>query len=175
MIEPFTNDWTLRAEDRHKFLEQLAREGPGGDAKPKEAIPLEINDLFADTHRHTPQEVRAGLQEECDEKAPGTVVVSDLREHRGERRMPTGEGAQPAPEGAAGGQPQNDQGKDQAPGTGTATSSTEAQARPKSIHAAMLGPMELAEAEGTQEQPRVSARGEKVGSRQHTGNVEAFG
>jgi hypothetical protein len=45
IIEPLTHDWTLREEERHKYLQQLQEE-EHVDVRQLEAIPLEINDLF---------------------------------------------------------------------------------------------------------------------------------
>eukprot|EP00437_Effrenium_voratum_P000844 CAMPEP_0181433456 /NCGR_PEP_ID=MMETSP1110-20121109/19301_1 /TAXON_ID=174948 /ORGANISM="Symbiodinium sp., Strain CCMP421" /LENGTH=1044 /DNA_ID=CAMNT_0023556909 /DNA_START=133 /DNA_END=3267 /DNA_ORIENTATION=+ len=42
MIQPYTYDWTLRVEQRHKFVEQLH----GVKSMNVDAIPLEIDDLF---------------------------------------------------------------------------------------------------------------------------------
>lgn len=83
MIEPYTYDWTLRVEDRHRFLEQLGREGVV-DAIRKDAIPLEIDDLFTESHhRHT--EPKGGIKmervESDDEGLTGAVSVSDVRQN----------------------------------------------------------------------------------------------
>jgi len=43
LLHPYTVDWTLRVEDRHRFLRELAG---GGGARASESIPLEIDDLF---------------------------------------------------------------------------------------------------------------------------------
>jgi len=79
MIEPFTYDWTLRVEDRHKFLQRLH---PGRSAK--ESIPLEIDDLFAleEEDRNTVVD-----EEEKDLEDRTRVAVSDVRtESEGMRR-----------------------------------------------------------------------------------------
>jgi len=104
MIQPYTYDWTLRAEDRHKFLEQLEKEGLG-DVKRKEAIPLEINDLFEDSHRQQ-TDGTAAAREDTEEEA-GTVMVSDCRAHpdraavnRPVAEQPSGASGSADPQGA---------------------------------------------------------------------------
>mmetsp|Transcript_17676 Transcript_17676/g.37847 ORF Transcript_17676/g.37847 Transcript_17676/m.37847 type:complete len:1040 (-) Transcript_17676:442-3561(-) len=49
MIEPYTYDWTLRVEERHRFLQQL-----NPNARSVEPIPYEIDDLF-DMHEDSRQ------------------------------------------------------------------------------------------------------------------------
>ncbi|CAE7634116.1 Slc12a5, partial [Symbiodinium pilosum] len=44
MIQPYTYDWTLRVDQRHKFVEQLHGSKAAKDGI--DAIPLEIDDLF---------------------------------------------------------------------------------------------------------------------------------
>lgn len=80
MIEPYTYDWTLRVEDRHKFLEQLGKQG--GDVRSKEAIPLEIDDLFsmeAMTRKNTDKDPKAKDTSLDKDDDKGTVSVSDVR------------------------------------------------------------------------------------------------
>uniref|UniRef100_A0A7S1R5U7 Uncharacterized protein n=1 Tax=Alexandrium catenella TaxID=2925 RepID=A0A7S1R5U7_ALECA len=81
MIAPYTYDWTLRVEDRHKFLEQLGREGVV-DARSKEALPLEIDDLFSmevATRPSGPKAQKAQKAREDGAEESGTVSVSDVR------------------------------------------------------------------------------------------------
>jgi len=90
MISPYTYDWTLRVDQRHKFVEQLhgGKDRKGGI----DAIPLEIDDLFkeADTQsehsasggRH-PTKTVIGDSEGC----AGSVAVSDLRRVKGEGQV----------------------------------------------------------------------------------------
>mmetsp|Transcript_100520 Transcript_100520/g.324389 ORF Transcript_100520/g.324389 Transcript_100520/m.324389 type:complete len:314 (-) Transcript_100520:157-1098(-) len=83
MIEPFTADWTLREERRHRFMEQLAREGVA-EPRLKEAIPLEIDDLFAmesDERRGNTQ--RNEMEREEGEERPRVSVVDYRRNNTG--------------------------------------------------------------------------------------------
>jgi len=108
MIEPYTHDWTLRVENRHNFLQQLGREGLV-EPKEKEAIPLEIDDLFAmeaENRSHSEESGKAGApakkkrkpllwgEASQDEEGEhnGNVSVSDVRQNAAdtEGARPTG-------------------------------------------------------------------------------------
>jgi len=85
MIEPYTYDWTLRVEERHKFLQTLHPTiGGGGEAPRKEALPLEIDDLFQMEADH-----REGVRfdENMDMEAPSphanAVQVTNMRSKSG--------------------------------------------------------------------------------------------
>eukprot|EP00429_Kryptoperidinium_foliaceum_P015264 CAMPEP_0176042110 /NCGR_PEP_ID=MMETSP0120_2-20121206/20894_1 /TAXON_ID=160619 /ORGANISM="Kryptoperidinium foliaceum, Strain CCMP 1326" /LENGTH=1108 /DNA_ID=CAMNT_0017375521 /DNA_START=59 /DNA_END=3385 /DNA_ORIENTATION=- len=83
MIEPYTYDWTLRVEQRHKFLEQLHnKRGPGPSS---DAIPLAIDDLFekGDLEREASKgrltkDTKSDEDDETED-APGAVHVTDVR------------------------------------------------------------------------------------------------
>jgi len=81
MIEPYTYDWTLRVNERHKFVEQLH----GGQSRKSgiDAIPLEIDDLFKmeSDEQAQPQDKRRTSHATVPdhEGHAGHVAVSDLR------------------------------------------------------------------------------------------------
>jgi len=72
MIEPYTYDWTLRVEERHKFLSQL--HPATGEAT--EAIPLEIDDLFQMEADNRDKKKDA---EKDESPTHGIVSVTDVR------------------------------------------------------------------------------------------------
>lgn len=84
MIQPFTQDLTLREEERHKFMQEV-RESRGGVKfqKQEEAIPMEIDDLF----RHAQEEKRMGSKlsakrdsaGDVEEVTRGSISVTDVR------------------------------------------------------------------------------------------------
>lgn len=89
MIEPYTQDWTLREEERHRFLQELheSRGGAKGQ-KQKEDIPLGIEDLFTMAGQGTEkksteakQVITKGANETVnqDQGAQGLVSVTDAR------------------------------------------------------------------------------------------------
>jgi len=84
LIEPYTHDWTLRVQDRHKFLEELQKKEKK-DIPQMEPIPLEIDDLFAmeaqtditgDGGHIAESRAKGAEEQDC-----GTVTFSDCREH----------------------------------------------------------------------------------------------
>mmetsp|Transcript_40242 Transcript_40242/g.93196 ORF Transcript_40242/g.93196 Transcript_40242/m.93196 type:complete len:1057 (+) Transcript_40242:94-3264(+) len=76
MIQPYTYDWTLRVDQRHKFLEQL--HGPQAAKENIDAIPLEIDDLFKMEQASADGE-RQRSPRSSPEGAQGAVAVCDLR------------------------------------------------------------------------------------------------
>jgi len=83
-IEPYTHDWTLRVEDRRKFLAQLHGEnslyrGESSTNLRKESIPLEIDELFNEVEEeHKNRGLKRQVSEDDDEQL-GQVAVSDFR------------------------------------------------------------------------------------------------
>lgn len=78
MIEPYTYDWTLRVDQRHKFVEQLH----GGHTRKGgiDAIPLEIDDLFKMESDEAGSVSSRGPEViPAQEGQEGHVAVSDLR------------------------------------------------------------------------------------------------
>jgi len=76
IIQPYTNDWTLRLETRHEFLEKIGRKSH--QDKAMEPIPLEINDLFDQPGAHKgPEDDIEDLDTYGGRKV--SVSVSDIR------------------------------------------------------------------------------------------------
>jgi len=85
IMEPYTFDWTLRVEDRHRFLRELHP-----NSRQLEPIPLEIDDLF---DMESPQRSRAPSSagdsprsqrrphHQGDEEHRAEVKVSDCRKN----------------------------------------------------------------------------------------------
>lgn len=82
MIQPYTYDWSLRVDQRHKFVQQLH----GAQGLNADAIPLEIDDLFkmeeenaSDAgNNHTPTGTLKPVVS-SKEGTTGQVAVCDLR------------------------------------------------------------------------------------------------
>lgn len=74
MIEPYTYDWTLRVEERHRFLRQL-------HMPEREKIPYEFDDLFGESNLTPRKDKRAANGEDSDqeERRRGSVHVTDCR------------------------------------------------------------------------------------------------
>ena len=81
MIQPYTYDWSLRLDQRHKFVQQLH----GAQAVNADAIPLEIDDLFkmeeekASNGSTSPRDWTGKAVVSAKEGAAGQVAVCDLR------------------------------------------------------------------------------------------------
>jgi len=67
MIEPYTNDWTLRVEERHRFLKEV---NPTACEMDLEPIPLAIDDLF-DKER---QEMQPKPPSQAGDSPAGAVI-----------------------------------------------------------------------------------------------------
>jgi len=85
IIEPYTFDWTLRVEDRHRFLRELHP-----NLRQLEPIPLEIDDLFcmeSDPQPRPPSSIvdspRSQKRSHPDEEGRAEVKVSDCRKING--------------------------------------------------------------------------------------------
>jgi len=80
LLKPYSYDSTLRAEERHKFLER-AQQGQPLDLRRTESIPLEIQDLFQMESVPESREMRqpGSLNSLGDHSGLGHIVVSDAR------------------------------------------------------------------------------------------------
>merc|ERR1719215_1746494 len=69
MIEPYTHDWTLREEERHRFLNEL-NQSRGGVGHRAESIPLEVDDLFhmAQDNKKAKAKPKGRARQAADEK-----------------------------------------------------------------------------------------------------------
>ena len=87
MIQPYTYDWSLRVDQRHKFVQQLH----GAQGLNADAIPLEIDDLFKMEEEvasvgSVGSPVNIGKQKQVvsgKEGAAGQVAVCDARARKG--------------------------------------------------------------------------------------------
>jgi len=83
MIEPYTYDWTLRVEERNKFMEQLNNQRGKAPAISKD-LPQQIDELFTTqvsggTEGSFWSSISPGDQEAGKDEHDGNVVVSDVR------------------------------------------------------------------------------------------------
>lgn len=91
MIQPYTYDWTLRVDQRHKFVEQL--HGSKATKEGIDAIPLEIDDLFKMEEAEEQGRIRSHSKTKKEPSSPklvsegtqGQVAVCDLRSGPSER------------------------------------------------------------------------------------------
>lgn len=76
MLDPYTHDYTLRVEERHKFLAELNNKGSKAPTKsaPTETMPCEIEDLFS--MEENGQTSGIGKRNVSDD---GHIVVTDVR------------------------------------------------------------------------------------------------
>lgn len=81
MIEPYTYDWTLRVEERQKFLNELKKQRSGRNVQ-GESMPLEIDELFNMEEGNVETQTRnhEGSSTPCRYEEEGVVAVSDLRQ-----------------------------------------------------------------------------------------------